>query len=106
MMQFHFDKIGVPKTRTRTTLNCEDFIVEWLGNLPDGTVIGSHDIQDTTRQWILNIYGKTFNADTLNRKFRGIRNDKKYMLDNAGIILNEFNTKSRETKWQVSFTTT
>jgi len=102
MMKFHFDKVGVSKTAPRTTFNCEDFIVEWLGLLPDGTVIGSHDIQDKTRQWIFQMYNKTFNADTLNRKFRGIRNGKKYMLDNAGISLTELNIKSKEAKWQVN----
>ena len=84
-----------------STLNSEKLIVEWLSQIPHRSVIGSHHIQIDVAQWIRQTYGKMFNPDTLMRKFRGIKNDKTYMLDDAGVTLKEVNRGGKEKTWEV-----
>ena len=84
-----------------STLNSEKLIVEWLSQIPHKSVIGSHHIQIDVAQWIRQTYGKMFNPDTLMRKFRGIKNDKTHMLDNAGITLKEVSRGGKEKTWEV-----
>ena len=98
-MSFPFDKIGVSKLAPRKSLNSEDLIIEWLNLLPNGQIIGSHHIQDDVRQWIYRTYQKRINADTLARKFRGLRADKINKLENAGLELKDNGTLHGENSW-------
>ena len=99
--------MAVPfKQSTKTSplhknLNSEKLIIEWLSQIPHGSVIGSHHIQIDVAQWIRQTYGKMFNPDTLMRKFRGIKNEKTYMLNNADITLREIDRGGKEKNWEV-----
>jgi len=98
-MSFPFDKIGVSKLAPRKSLNSEDLIIEWLNLLPNEQIIGSHHIQDDARQWIYRTYQKRINADTLARKFRGLRADKIQKLNDAGLKLIDNGTHHGENSW-------
>ena len=76
------------KSAPRKKYNSEDLIVEWLSMIPHQSVIGS-------------TYGIFFNPDTLMRKFRGIKNEKQYMLKDAGVILKRVKTQGKEKSWEV-----
>ena len=100
-MPFPFDQVGVSKSAPRKALNSEDLIVEWLSQIPNGSVISSHNIQIDVAQWIRETYGKMFNPDTLMRKFRGIKNEKTYMLKNSNVVLKELDKGRKEKTWEV-----
>tara|TARA_R110000824_G_scaffold164174_1_gene340318 strand:- start:1668 stop:1982 length:315 start_codon:yes stop_codon:yes gene_type:complete len=100
-MAFSFDQVGVSKSAPRKALNSEALIIEWLSQIPHGSIIGSHHIQIDVAKWIRDTYGKIFNPDTLNRKFRGIKNEKTHMLNDAGITLKELNLHGKEQTWKV-----
>ena len=100
-MPFPFDQVGVSKSAPRKALNSEDLIVEWLSQIPNGSVISSHNIQIDVAQWIRETYGKMFNPDTLMRKFRGIKNEKTYMLKNSNVVLKELDKGGKEKTWEV-----
>ena len=100
-MAFPFNEVGVSKSAPRKALNSEDLIVEWLTQIPNKSIIGSHHIQIDVAQWIRETYGKMFNPDTLMRKFRGIKNEKTFMLNNSGVTLKELNAGGKEKTWEV-----
>jgi len=93
--------LGMSKSAPRKKYNSEDLIVEWLSMIPHQSVIGSHHIQMDVAQWIKSTYGVFFNPDTLMRKFRGIKNEKQYMLKDAGVILKRVKTQGKEKSWEV-----
>jgi len=85
-------------------LSVENLIIEFLQQLPPGTVIGSHHIQIDAPQWAYSTYKKRFNPDTFMRKFRGIKNEKDYMLKNAGVSLKEVSVFKGEKSWEIQHT--
>tara|TARA_R100000742_G_C4279466_1_gene104112 strand:- start:2088 stop:2399 length:312 start_codon:yes stop_codon:yes gene_type:complete len=91
----HRSKPRIPK------ISVESLIIEFLQRLETGTVIGSHHIQIDAPQWAFNTYSKRFNPDTFMRKFRGIKNEKDYMLKNAGITLKEVVKFKGEKSWEI-----